>query len=690
MASWNQGTPTERVDSIVPTEFITCSICEELYDDSNHQAKFLTCYHTFCSHCLTEHSKRQDNLGYIPCPNCRYHTPIPQDGVAGLQRNFYIDGVKEITKKIEQQIEDSCRKHRNQPMSFFCETCKQAICRDCTVLGHTKADGHVISEISDAEVVHRQVLLDHINSDLVSLSQIQSSMKQLELEMALLTAAKETIKEEVEQFIQLAHKKLEERQNQLMQSNEEQFNAMQNNLLGKQQPLQQVIDMLTKNIKRAEKLLKNGTLNEVIAINQTLMSNAKDVLSDFAKLNLGKNHITFNSDKGIDTFDKNLSELAEINVEGFLPGTFEVKCANATAGLKAEMQVKLFSHQGEQVPSTSNHFTIKITDSKDTNITSVLTTTEQGYTVTFTPQMSGPHKVSGMFLGQQLINEQKQISVSSNNPVLTFGVKGNGNGTISRPWGIAIDNNNCLYVADSDNRLIQKFTAEGEFLNQISLPVDDNYYTTLDMALDLNKELLFCMRILVEDNSFSDGNNILAFNLKGDLQYTYIARNVSNAPFIAMNTRGEFIVSDLTKHCLSKLDKKGDFLSHIGNLKYPGYITITDDDSIIVPDKDADCVYIFNPDGTIKHKFGTSGTGKGQLKQPLGIANDGEYILVCEELNNRIQVFKHDGTIVSIIESSNDPLFFPSGLAVTKDGHVYVVDTMHHCIKKFRYKDLPK
>ena len=84
----------------------------------------------------------------------------------------------------------------------------------------------------------------------------------------------------------------------------------------------------------------------------------------------------------------------------------------------------------------------------------------------------------------------------------------------------------------------------------------------------------------------------------------------------------------------------------------------------------------------------------GDLRRYRGhydvIVMDGEYILVCEELNNRIQVFKHDGTIVSIIENSNDPLLAPSGLAVTKDVHVYVVDTMHDCIKKYKYKDLTK
>ena len=123
-------------------------------------------------------------------------------------------------------------------------------------------------------------------------------------------------------------------------------------------------------------------------------------------------------------------------------------------------------------------------------------------------------------------------------------------------------------------------------------------------------------------------------------------------------------------------------------IKRPGYISINDDDSIIVPDRTEDCIYIFNPDGTVKHRFGSSGTGKGQLKGPYGIASDGEYILVTEERNNRLQVFRHDGTFVSILGNGEDPLLTPRGMAVTKDGHVYVVDRGHHCIKKYKYKDV--
>ena len=84
-----------------------------------------------------------------------------------------------------------------------------------------------------------------------------------------------------------------------------------------------------------------------------------------------------------------------------------------------------------------------------------------------------------------------------------------------------------------------------------------------------------------------------------------------------------------------------------------------------------------------------SGTGKGQLKESHGVATNGEYILVADSANNRIQVFNCNGEFVLMIESKDDPLKYPRGLAVTGDGHVYVVDHGNHCIKKYKYRRTP-
>ena len=360
----------------------------------------------------------------------------------------------------------------------------------------------------------------------------------------------------------------------------------------------------------------------------------------------------------------------------------------AMVGNEITVAIEVCNHHGDKFLLSTDCFSVQVTEPTGQEVQTLLDITDSKCTVKFTPGRRGLHKVSAMFFGERLINEETHISVGSNEHVLKVGKRGQGNGNFKSPWGIAIDNEDCVYVAEFGNKLIQKFTADGEFLNQFSVALHNKDCTTVDMTLDLNRGLLFCMEILDENNIMVKGKNILVFNLAGELQQTFSPSNISNAYFITINKQGEMFVSDVGKHCLHKIDTEGNFLSSMGDIKSPGYIAINEDDSVIVPDKDCDCIYIFNTDGTIRHKFGSSGTGMGQLKEPQGIATDGEYILVGEVGNNRIQVFTSDGTFVSVIKSSEDPLSQPRGLAVTKDGHVYVADRNNHCINKYKYRDM--
>ena len=604
--------------------------------------------------------------------------------------------MQKISKKTELEKKNICHKHSNQPMSFFCQLCKKAICRDCTVLDHKEAAGHTIIDIAEADADHRQALTQQLKEGTISLTQFQGTMQQLQLEMTLLTAAKETNKKELEECIELAHKKLEERKQELIQSNEQQFTDKHNNLLGKQKPLQEAIDTITECITQAENLVKTGTLNEVIDVNQTLKTTTEQTQASLAELDLGENYVSFDSNKGKETFEESLNHLGEINIKGFLPTNMKLKDTDSRAGKKAGLALELLSYRGETLPATTTHFTATITDPEESQIQCVISTEGNEYTATFTPQISGQHKLSGLFLGQALLCVEPAISVSSNEPVLKFGKLGEGNGELNSPQAIAIDDNNCLYVADTRNQLIQKFTAEGEFVKQFSVNVHNKDCTITSMALDIKQGLLICPEVVMADKELSkESNNILIFNLEGEPQQTYTLDCKIVPHFIATDNNGDLLVMDSQSERLVRLDINGNILGHLaqtdleGGIDDAGLIHISQDGTMIITGCDSDCLYVLNSDGTLRLKFGGYGEGKGQLKTPFGVAAEGEYIIVGERENNRIQIFKNNETFVSMIESKEDPLSDPRGLAVTSDGHVYVADHDNHCVKKYKYKDIP-
>lgn len=60
---------------------------------------------------------------------------------------------------------------------------------------------------------------------------------------------------------------------------------------------------------------------------------------------------------------------------------------------------------------------------------------------------------------------------------------------------------------------------------------------------------------------------------------------------------------------------------------------------IVIADRSNNRVQVFKPNGTFSHKFGTQGTGPGEFDRPAGVAIDSyDRIIVADKDNHRVQV----------------------------------------------------
>ncbi len=87
------------------------------------------------------------------------------------------------------------------------------------------------------------------------------------------------------------------------------------------------------------------------------------------------------------------------------------------------------------------------------------------------------------------------------------------------------------------------------------------------------------------------------------------------------------------------------------------------------------------PDGRLV--VGAPGTGAGYLRRPAGLAVDRDgNVYVADSLNHRVQKYGPDGRYLATL---GGPQQFrePWGVAVDRDGNVYVADTWNHRIQKF-------
>ena len=503
--------------------------------------------------------------------------------------------------------------------------------------------------------------------------------------MALLNSAREAAITDIETFIKLAQEQLEERQNELRNEILDVFDTKQTALYDKQNEIQKIIKLINGNITQAINTTQSGDVSKLKSICNSLKNANEETRSVLSHLNLGEDYWVFDSNKAFSKLTEYLRTLDQPYIRGFLPTMFKLDALEAKVGRKTDLPVEAYNVHGDKVPVPFDAFSLQITDPTDTELHTQLCAIGSDCAVTFRPKVSGLHHVCGFFLGEKLISEQTHISVSSNNHVLKFGGRGNGRGTFKFPSCIAIDNNGILYVADCGNRLIQKFSANGEFLSQLKVKKNDKDCYGVNMALDLNNGLMYCIYSMLVDHNCRVGK-MLTFNLDGELQRKQNLSGVADPVSIAINSHGDLFIADRDKKCLIKLDKYGNNLQCIRDFKNLNdvAIAIADNDIIIVSNSCS--IIVLNPDGSARHGFRPKCPGK--LNRPKGVATDGENILVADSENNLIQIYGFDGTFASVIAGGDDPLSRPQGLAVTKDGFVYVTDGSNHCIKKYKYRDV--
>ena len=136
----------------------------------------------------------------------------------------------------------------------------------------------------------------------------------------------------------------------------------------------------------------------------------------------------------------------------------------------------------------------------------------------------------------------------------------------------------------------------------------------------------------------------------------------------------------------SPVEKIGTPILTLDGVRKPEGVAINQRGEVVVTECGVHCVSVFSPSGEKLRSFGTHGSGQGQFKHPCGVAVDCEVnILVADYCNNRIQKFTaEDEFLAAVGTEDSGPLQFspPTDIAFnTSNNKVYVVDNENHCVQ---------
>lgn len=221
-----------------------------------------------------------------------------------------------------------------------------------------------------------------------------------------------------------------------------------------------------------------------------------------------------------------------------------------------------------------------------------------------------------------------------------------GSGKLSLPIGIALDENENVYVSDSKLQRIFAYDQEGELI--FVLGEDDEFIRPTGIAI--NEEL---QRLYVSDTK---GHVIRVFSLNGDFLFDIGQRGVGDGEFnfptnIAIDKNsGNLVVVDTQNFRIQIFDEDGEFIKTFGNIgdkpgtfSRPKGVGIDSDGNIYISDTAFNNIQIFDKTGTqLLLFFGSAGSEPGKFQSPSSIFFDeNDKFYITENFSGKVQVFQY-------------------------------------------------
>jgi len=283
-------------------------------------------------------------------------------------------------------------------------------------------------------------------------------------------------------------------------------------------------------------------------------------------------------------------------------------------------------------------------------------------------------------------NDRIQKFSADGSFITTWGKLGDEQGEFNQPYDVAIDDEGFVYITDSQNERVQKFSPEGKFVSAW----DNSKYSTDLFNLPTGIAIDFRDDVYVVD---TNADQIHKFDKTGQYLFSWGQTGTGVGDFhhprgIAAGEKGHIYVADEGNNRIQKFTSSGEFVmmwgvtgNGDGEFNLPNAVTVGNSGAVYVTDRKNHRIQKFTPDGVFLSSWGGYGEESGLFFEPGGISSDTDgTTFVSDTKNDRIQRFDEQGNFLG--QFGRGETNSPDGIALGNDGNIYLADTDNHRILK--------
>ena len=588
----------------------------------------------------------------------------------------------------------NCSKHPENVLKIYCETCSTLICMDCTIRLH---QGHNYDLLADVFHKHKEELVSSLKPVKQKLHTVQQALKAFDKRAKEINDQRATLEAHIHKEIDQLHQLLDQRREQLVGELDMLTQLKLKSLAAQRDQVEITQVKLTSCLEYAEGGLQTGTESEVLAMKAPVLKRIKQISAEFdpdtiqpeteADLKLEadkKEHLQQACLEFLDVTDNTHISLENSHTTGdglkgaktgeqktvvFHAMTTQNKEYKDKLNLKAELEhIKSKDRVQCEVVKQQNgqhkinyrpvkrgkhelHLTVDGNPVRGSPFPIAVTPSAQSLNkpVRVVRQFDHPNGTAINCKGQMIVVEGNGTCVSVLTPkgekIQTFGTRGSGNGQLSGAYGVTVDKDDNIYVADCSNHRIQQFSPEGEFVvavgghgsNQLQFiyPVGI-VYNHRDNNLYVADQWNHRIQVLTTGLRF-----VRCFGTQGsgNGQFAYPVN-------IAFDDANNLYVTEHSNHRVQVLTTEGQFLRTFSQkangqqLIRPWAITIDSSNTVYVSENGPYCVSVFTSQGDYITTFGGEGSEEGQFKYIYSLLiNNSDSIIVSDCGNGRLQIY---------------------------------------------------